>query len=116
MLFFCGIWVLWNEASWRKMQGGISKSPEGSYVANVSTIYKGGGLLFEGASVGTKVHVWPKWVPVPSLMAREVLAAPCKATVYWKSDRELHITCPNPEGLAKLQIHPWSLNIILKDN
>jgi hypothetical protein len=97
------------EVSWRNQQvRQIAPSPTGHYIAKVSTVF------FGHLPIGTQVFVWPKWAPIPSLIARQVLDAPCSATVEWITDRELHIKCPTPEGAPQVQFHPWALEIILE--
>ena len=86
----------------------VASSPSGYYTAKVSTHF------YSGEPWGTKVHLWPKWAPIPSLFATQVFDAPCQAVIAWKSERDLEILCPNPEGQPQVHIYPWAVEVSVK--
>lgn len=87
------------EVSWRNYQvRELVPSPTGLYIARV------GNGFFGYPSYETEVYVWPKWAPVPSLIATQVLDAPCSVKLEWKGDHELRIICPHQKGLHELKI------------
>ena len=97
------------EVSWRNYQvHELVPSPTGLYIARV------GNGFFGYPSYETEVYVWPKWAPVPSLIATQVLDAPCSVKLEWKGDHELRIICPHPEGAPRVKNHPWAVKIILE--
>ncbi|WP_175016864.1 hypothetical protein [Massilia sp. YMA4] len=86
----------------------VKPSPSGRYTAQVSS------TLFENPSYERGVYLWPRWAPMPSLMATKILDAPCTVTLEWKGDNELYLICPAPEGSPRLEAHPWSVKVILE--